>query len=105
MRTRNKTYTSYGITKDDKNKILRFCRHANENKQDKMIVKSALSEIASAYTALMLYEALTEGLSYEKLDEKRGLVIGKEDFYGYRRKGMEAIKRYMQLTGRWEDEE
>lgn len=105
MRTRNKNYTNYGITKDDKNKILRFCRNANKNKQDKMIVKSALSEIASAYTALMLYEALTEGLSYEKLDEKRGLVIGKEDFYGYRRKGMEAIKRYMQLTGRWEDEE
>jgi|GEM_PF-684693 len=104
MRTRNKTYTDYGISKDDKSKILLFCRRAKGNKQDKMIIKSALAEIASAYTALMVYEALTEGLSYEKLDEKRGLVIGKEDFYGYRRKGMESIKRYMQLTGRWEEE-
>ena len=104
MRTRNKTYTSYGISKDDKNKILTFCRHAKEKKQDMMIVKSALAEITSAYTALMIYRALTEGLSYEKLDERYGLVIGKDDFYGYRRKGMESIKRYMQLTGRWEEE-
>ena len=102
MRTREKSYRDYGISKDDKNRILTFCRHAEESKYDKMIVKGALAEIASAYVALILYEALTEGLSYERLDERRGLLIGKEDFYGYRRKGIEAIKRYMQLTGRWE---
>lgn len=104
MRTREKSYRDYGVSKEDKNRILTFCRHAEESKLDKMIVKSALGEIASAYVALVLYEALTQGLSYEKLDERRGLAIGKEDFYGYRRKGIEAIKRYMILTNKWLEE-
>ena len=102
MKTRNKNYEDYGLSVDDRVQILDFCQKAEENKQDKMIVMGALNEVGSAYTAMILYEALTKGLSYEKLDKKRGLVIGKEDFYGYRRKAMEAVKRYMQLTGRWE---
>ena len=101
MKTRNKSYTNYGITVDDKVKILEFCQNAETN-TDKMIIRSALNELGAPYIALIIYEALTQGISYEKLDKKRGLVIGKEDFYGYRRKGMEAVKRYMQLTGRWE---
>lgn len=100
MKTREKSYTDYGITDDEKKQIFDFCRNAESDKHDKLIVKSALNEMPP-YIAGVIYKALTTGLSYERLDEKDSILICKEDFYGYRRKGMEAVKRYMLLVGRW----
>ena len=99
MRTRNKSYSDYGITEDEKMYILDFCRSADEDQ--KMIIKNALAEL-NPYIAPYIYYSLTEGESYDKMIVKQEIYMSKEDFYGYRRKGMEAIKRYMQLYGIWE---
>ena len=99
MRTRNTSYSDYGITEDEKKYILDFCRTADADQ--KMIMKNALSEL-NPYIAPYIYYSLTEGKSYDKMIVKQEIYMSKEDFYGYRRKGMEAIKRYMQLYRMWE---
>lgn len=99
MRTRNKSYGDYGITEDEKIYIRDFCRSADE--EQKLIIKNALAEI-NPYIAPYIYYSLTEGKSYDKMIVKQEIYMSKEDFYGYRRKGMEAIKRYMQLYHIWD---
>lgn len=98
MRTRNMGYADYGITKEEKKYIKKFCEHADEN--EKEIIKQALSEL-NHYIVPYIYDSLVEKKSYESIIKKEFLFMGKEDFYGYRRKGMEAIKRYMISFGKW----
>ena len=104
MRTRNKSYSDYGITSRDKRYILDFCQNSNE--EQKNIIRNALTELPP-YVAPYVYYSLIGHLSYDDLcakESKNGsyLFIGKGDFYGYRRKGMEAIKRWLILNGMWE---
>ncbi len=99
MRTREKSYSDYGISTEEKEYILDFCRTATE--ANKAIIKSALSEL-SPYVAPYIYVSLTEGMSYDKMIVKQEIYMSKEDFYGYRRKGIEAIKRHMLLLGVWD---
>ena len=99
MRTRNMSYEDYGITDDEVQYILDFCRKANEEEKD--IIKNALSEI-QPYIAPYIYYSLVDNISYDKLSVKHMIYMEKGDFYGYRRKGMDAIKRWMIIYGIWE---
>ena len=47
-------------------------------------------------------ELVVDNLFYEDICAKNYLYIGKGDFYGHRRQGMAAIKRWMILYGIWE---
>ena len=99
MRTREKSYSDYGITDDEVKYIKEFCRNAN--KEEQHIIRAALSEL-SPYIAPYVFYSLVDNLSYEDICAKNYLYIGKGDFYGYRRQGMAAIKRWMILYGIWE---
>ncbi len=98
MRTREKSYSDYGITDHEKRYILDFCRQANE--EEKMLIKNALSEIHT-YISPYIYRSLTDGISYNNICKMDYIYMRPEDFYAYRRKGMEAIKRWMILCGIW----
>jgi hypothetical protein len=99
MRTRQKTYSDYGISDVEVKYIKEFCQKSND--EEKRIIKTALSEL-SPYIAPFVYYSLVDNLSYEDICAKNYLYIGKGDFYGYRRQGMESIKRWMILYGIWE---
>lgn len=103
MRTRNMSYKDYGITDSEMHYILDFCRKANN--EQKLIIRNALAEL-QPYIAPYVYYSLVDNLSYDDIcarEAKGGscLFMGKGDFYGHRRKGMEAIKRWMILYGIW----
>ena len=98
MRTREKSYNDYGLSEKEVRYIKEFCRNANE--EDKTIIRNAISEL-QPYIAPYVYFSLVDNLSYEDVCAKNYIFIGKGDFYGYRRKGMEAIKRWMILNKRW----
>ena len=98
MRTRKKSYNDYGIEENEINYIKEFCRNSNE--EDKAIIKNALSEL-HPYIAPYVYYSLVENLSYEDVCAKNYIFMGKCDFYGYRRKGMASIKRWMILCNKW----
>ena len=98
MRTRQKTYSDYGISEEEVKYIKKFCQNAND--EEKRIIKTALSEL-NPYIAPFIYYSLVDNLSYEDICSKNYLYIGKGDFYGHRRQGMESIKRWMILYGIW----
>lgn len=98
-RTREKSYLDYGITDNEIKYIKEFCKNSNDN--EKPIIKTALSEL-QPYIAPYVYYSLVDNLSYEDICAKNYLYISKGDFYGYRRKGMAAIKRWMILYNIWE---
>lgn len=99
MRTRQKTYSDYGISDAEVKYIKKFCQNAND--EEKRIIKTALSEL-NPYIAPFIYYSLVDNLSYEDICSKNYIYIGKGDFYGHRRQGMESIKRWMILFGIWE---
>ena len=96
MRTRQKTYSDYGISEEEVKYIKKFCQNAND--EEKRIIKTALSE-SNPYIAPYVFYSLVDNLSYEDICAKNYLYIGKGDFYGHRRQGMAAIKRCMILYG------
>lgn len=99
MRTREKSYNDYGLSDEEVRYIKGFCRNAEE--EDKVIIINALSEL-QPYIAPYIYFSLVKNMSYEDICAKNYIFIGKGDFYGYRRKGMACIKRWMILCNRWE---
>lgn len=99
MRTREKSYSDYGITEDEVKYIKSFCKNASRIQKE--IIVHALSEIDS-YVAPYIFDSLVEDMSYEDICSRNYLFIGKGDFYGRRRQGMAAIKRWMILYGIWE---
>ena len=99
MRTREMSYSDYGITKDEVQYIKSFCQNADDEQQN--LIKYALAEL-QPYIAPYVFYSLVDNLSYEDICAKNYLYIGKGDFYGYRRQGMAAIKRWMLLYGIWE---
>lgn len=105
MRTRNMSYKDYGISDDEIHYILDFCRKAD--KEQKSVIKNALAELPP-YISPYVFYSLVDNLSYDDIcarEAKCGnfIFIGKGDFYGYRRQGMESIKRWMILYGIWEN--
>lgn len=99
MQTRLMSYADYGITKDEVQYIKDFCQNADD--EQKQLIKYALSDL-NPYIAPYVFYSLVDNLSYEDICAKNYLYIGKGDFYGHRRKGMAAIKRWMILYGIWE---
>lgn len=97
MRTRDKGYGDYDITEEEKNQILSFCRKSG--KEDREIIFFALKELPP-YIMPYIYISLIDGKSFEKLDALYNIALSKSDFYGYRRKGIEALKRYMLICGK-----
>lgn len=92
------SYEDYGMTDKEVRYIKDFCRNAND--KEKEIIRNALSEL-QPYIAPYVYHSLVDNLSYEDICAKTYLFIGKGDFYGHRRKGMENIKRWLILNNMW----
>ena len=99
MRTREKSYSDYGMTEDEADYVKSFCRNAND--EQRKIIQYALSDL-QPYIAPYVFYSLVDNLSYEDICAKNYLYIGKGDFYGHRRQGMAAIKRWMILYGIWD---
>lgn len=99
MRTREKAYSDYGMTEKEVRYVKDFCRKANDEERE--IIRNAISEL-QPYIAPYIFFSLVDNLSYEDICAKNYLYIGKGDFYGHRRQGIAAIKRWMILYGIWE---
>lgn len=99
MRTREKSFEDYGMTKDEVEYVKKFC--INSTAEQRQMIKNALSEI-SPYIAEKCLESLVENKSFDDLCKEEYVYICKDDFYAYRRKGIEAIKRWMIWNNIWE---
>ena len=99
MRTREKSYYDYGLSEEEVYYIKNLCKNADEEQLN--IIRNALSEL-QPYIAPYVYFSLVKNMSYEDICAKNYIFIGKGDFYGYRRKGMACIKRWLILYNKWD---
>lgn len=99
MRVREKSYSDHGMTDEEVRHIYDYCREATE--AEIKIIKQALAEL-QPYLQKPIFDSLVNNMSYEDLCAKEYLYIGKGDFYGHRREGMAAIKRWLILYNLWE---
>lgn len=98
MKKREMSYADHGMTATEVIYIKEFCRNSND--EEKILIKNALAEI-NPYVAPYVYYSLVNNLSYDDICKNNYIYMGKGDFYGYRRKGMADIKRWMILYGIW----
>lgn len=91
MRTRDKTYTDYGLSETDREIVKIFCLTAN--KEEKSFILSVCLDVKEEIAA-ELYYSFIRNLSYDKIDKINCIYMKKSDFYGYKKKCItEIIKR------------
>lgn len=89
MRTREKGYKDYGLTQEEVEKILEWCKKPTF-KENLLLLECAKK--ANEYFFNDVYFSLVKGLSYERLDQKSYQECYKVDFYGYRRKTLALFR-------------
>lgn len=99
MKKREMSYEDYGMTIEEVRQVKDFCRNSNE--EEKILIKNALAEL-DPYIAPYVYHSLVNKMSYDEMYQKNIIYKSKVDFYADRRKGIESIKRWMILYGKWE---
>ena len=81
MRTRDKSYSDYGLSKHEVKYLLKLCKDLS--------LRSSLNESAKEVypeIALELANSLAFGWSWESMNAKNYIPIDENSFYGYRRK-------------------
>lgn len=98
MRTRNKGLHHYGIDNETEHRLLEFCRTATSPACEE--VSRELLNITHRVNESIwseLYISLLWGLSYDKLTIYRSINYSKNDFYGYRRKCIAELNKFMEV--------
>ena len=80
MRIRNRTWSDYGITREQVRELKNYCRSAIDTSLIEEAARRANKSIVKE-----LVDSLTRGLSYSKLTIDGYVPIGQKDFYGYKK--------------------
>ena len=89
MGTREKGYDDYGLTLEEAKKIIEWCKRVDFEEN---ILLLECAKKAHHYIFNDVYFSLVKGLSYERMDQKSYQEMGKNDFYGYRRKTLALFR-------------
>ena len=93
MRTRYMGYNDYNMDADDVKSIRHFCESIEAGSDDDSALKKCC-QLVNNDIAVQLYTSLAKGLSYDEIFKREYIPLGRNDFYGYRRK---AIARFFQI--------
>lgn len=91
-------YEDYGITREEKIKILNYCASAGSDEEK--IIKDALIELPP-YISTYIFISLTQKRSYDNICKEEYIFLSCGDFYAYRRKGIRAVKDAMISNNIW----
>ena len=98
VRTREKSYSDYGIGMSEIKELKRYCRSMDFD-EHKRLLDSAIS--ANPYIAAELYFSIVTGVSYDELSKVRYIPLPKTDFYGYQRSCLSDFRNQLRLCGKW----
>lgn len=97
MATVRNTYMSdYGISKSENEKLLEYCRNADEAKKRTLL---KIAERVYPEIAVQLFENLTTGIGYDNLCKREPIRMQRKDFQGYRRKTLKELYDFIKRTG------
>lgn len=95
MRTRDKKYQDYEITKENRDFLLTLCRVDDAEVQE--LVREACAE-SNDQIAELLFRNLSGGESYDKIDR---IPYAQTDFYAYRKKALAIFRdKYIVWLGK-----
>lgn len=92
MKTRNKSYIDYGISKQKANELKKRCQTLNARERDILMECCKCANQGIAYE--MMY-SLIYGVSYDKLIACVYIPALREDFYAYRRKALSLFNEHL----------
>ncbi|MCD8371232.1 MAG: hypothetical protein LUC94_13090 [Clostridiales bacterium] len=95
MRTRHKRLTDYGIPESEVNGLYDLCRNLDDRGRELLHV--AAVDSCPPGIAEYIFKSLTDGSSYDAMSKSQWIPIGRDDFYGYRRKAL--AKFYWERKG------
>lgn len=95
MRTRNKRYEDYGLSQTEAKAIMRHCRGKNF-KEYRLLSEACV--LSNPDICGYLAFSLLNGVSYDRM---LYVPIGRDDFYGYRRKAIAFLWKKLVNNGKW----
>lgn len=100
MRTRLMGFADYGFLPGEGERLREFCRMP-DFAECFLLIESAKK--ANADICNDLYYSLVEGVSYDKLEFVKKVLIARNDFYAYQRKTLAIFKAALCEVGRYPD--
>lgn len=91
MRTRDMTYSDYGISIDRAKELLSLCKNGSIPRS---LMEEAIKQSGFGLPDRMV-ECLTSGKGYYVLDKKEYIPCKNDDFYAYRRKSIAILDRLL----------
>lgn len=89
MRTRRTYYSHYGISESELKVWKQKCRNADKDFERLM---SESAKKVNPFFQKEIFDSLRYNMSFEDLDKREYMPVGKEDFYGYQRATIFSIK-------------
>lgn len=90
MRTRHKRLSDYGIPGGEISGLYNLCRNLDDH--EKLLLHAVVMDSCPPGIVEYIFKSLIDGSSYDQLERSGEWVpIGRDDFYGYRRKTLAAF--------------
>lgn len=93
---RNTYMSDYGISKEENDKLLEYCKNATN--EEKRIIWNICKMVYPAI-ASQLFKNLTTGIGYDNLCKKEPIRMQRKDFQGYRRKTLKELYDFLSRKG------
>lgn len=93
---RNTYMSDYGISVEETQRLVNFCRNAGEKERE--IIKR-ISEAVYPCIADQLFCNLTTGIGYDNLCKLKPIRMQRKDFQGYRRKVLKELYDFINGKG------
>lgn len=93
---RNTYMSDYSISEEETQRLVNFCRNADE--EERKIIKE-ISESVYPDIAEQLFLNLTTGIGYDNLCKKDPIRMQRKDFQGYRRKTLKELYDFINKEG------
>ncbi|MCH5343360.1 MAG: hypothetical protein J1E64_04910 [Acetatifactor sp.] len=98
MRVRETKLCDYGFTPDEERQLRQFCRRLDS--VDEMLLLECTMKV-NVDISKDLYYSITSGVSYDKLENIKHIMISRTDFYGYQRKTLDTFRKELIERGRY----
>lgn len=93
MRTRQRSYSWYGISKDELRTI--FAKLSKLNELERSEVEAVIIATLPSHVAKYVIRSIFDNVGYTYMTRKEGLLALPEDFYGYKRKAVYEAKKWL----------
>lgn len=98
MRVRNTRLADYGFTRTDEANLRKFCRQLDS--ADETLLLECCMETNKSIGRDLFY-TISAGISFDKLQYVKNIMIPRTDFYAYQRKCLAIFQKMLMERGKY----